>query len=172
MTELNQLRESSGGEQSLPDETAFAAPSSRPLELVVGAVALGLSLLALYLSQNIHVRMGGGGVDPKWWPTALSIAASILSLCMLIVAFVRPDDRSDMLQATLDGWKRVVIGLALTSAYVFGWWQFGYVVPTALFLFALLWLFGVRNWKPLILYPVITTAFIYALFQLLLRVPL
>jgi hypothetical protein len=140
--------------------------------VIVGAVALALSLLALYLSQNIHVRMGGGGVDPKWWPTALSIVATMLSVGMLVAAFTRPEDRSDLLQATLDGWRRVTVALGLTALYVFGWWQIGYLAPTALFLFALLWLFGVRSWKPLVLYPVITTAFIYALFQLLLRVPL
>src|SRR5690606_36267098 len=126
MTELTQLRETSGGKQSLPDETVspdFSAQPSRSLELVVGVVALGLSLLAWYLSQNIHVRMGGGGVDPKWWPTVLSIAASILSFCMLVTAFTRAEDRSDLMQATLDGWKRVVSGLVLTSIYVFAWWQ-------------------------------------------------
>lgn len=175
MTELTQLRETSGGERSLPDETVspdFTAKPSRSLEVVVGAVALGLSLLAWYLSQNIHVRMGGGGVDPKWWPTVLSIAASILSACMLVAALIRQEDRSDLLQTTRDGWKRIVLGLLLTALYVFAWWQIGYVVPTALFLAALLWLFGVRSWKPLILFPVLTTALIYGLFHLLLRVPL
>lgn len=175
MTELTQLRETSGGDQSLPDEAAspdYSAQASRPLETTVGVIALGLSLLAVYLSQNIHVRMGGGGVDPKWWPTALSIVACVLSACMLGSALIRPEDRSDFFQATSEGWKRVVLGLVLTSLYVFGWWRIGYIVPTALYLFALLWLLGIRRWKPLVLFPVLTTAFIYGLFHLLLRVPL
>lgn len=177
MIELKQLHEASGGNNSPLDEAPaadHAAIPSKIMELAVGIIALGLSLLALYLSRNIHVRMGGGGIDAKWWPTTLSITACILSACILGQAIFKRqmEDRSDLLSSTLDGWKRVVASLTLMGLYIFGWSQLGYIVPTAIFLVALLWLYGVRRWKPLLFYPVLTTAFIYGLFHLLLRVPL
>lgn len=177
MSELNQLREASGGHSSPPDEAVLdyeniAAPSRR-MEIAISIIALTISIAAWVLSQNIRLRMGGGGIDPKWWPTVLSIVGCILSSVMLLTAILRPPaDRSDLEGAQSDGWPRVAASLALTGLYIFGWAQLGYVVPTAVYLLALLWLYGIRSWKPLVLFPVITTAFIYGLFHILLRIPL
>lgn len=168
---------SSGDANVSPDETLggheHLAHPSRRLETVVAAVALALSVLALVLSRNIHLRMGAGGLDPKWWPTLLSLAAATLSAVLLAMALFGPAAARDDLESThRDGWARMLVALALSVLYVFAWSRFGYVVPTLVYLLALLWLFGVRNAIALVLYPAITTAFIYGLFRLMLRVPL
>ena len=150
-----------------------AAVPSRRFEIVIAAVALALSLLALYLSRSIHLRMGAGGIDPKWWPTVLSIVAGSLSALLLSIAlFGGPAERDDLESAHRAGLARTLIALALSALYVFAWSRFGYVVPTLAYLAALLWTFGARSPLALILYPALTTTFIYALFRMLLRVPL
>src|SRR5690606_26031182 len=98
---------------------------------------------------------------------------AVLSGFMLISALALPlADREDLEGAQKEGWARMFIALALSALYVFAWWRFGYIAPTLIYLLALLLVFGVRSRLVLILFPVLTTAFIYGLFHLLLRVPL
>ena len=177
MTDRSKLRETSGGAQALPDEAIsdyeFVAAPSRRMEIAIGATALALSVLAIYLSRSIDLRMGGGGIDAKWWPTVLSSSAAVLSAIILGTALFMPvAQREDLEGAQKDGWVRMLVALGLSSLYVFAWWQIGYLVPTLVYLFALLWVFGNRNPIALVLYPVLTTAFIYGLFHSLLRIPL
>lgn len=177
MTELNQLAGSSGDISMSPDEATdepdIAARPSRPLEIVIAVTALALSVVAIILSQNIYLRMGGGGLDPKWWPTVLSSIAAGLSTILVGFALFGPTiSRGDLESVPKDGWPRMLVALALSALYVFAWSFVGYVVPTAIYLFALLWLFGLRAWKGLVIFPLVTTAFIYGLFHYMLRVPL
>lgn len=177
MTELDKLTASTGDTLVSPVETAgepdFSARPSRPLEIIIAVAALALSVLALVLSQNIRLRMGGGGLDPKWWPTLLSILSACLAAILVGMSLFGPAaNRGDLEAGHRDGWVRMLIALALSALYVFAWWQFGYLIPTAIYLFALLWSFGLRSWKGLIAFPVITTGFIYGLFHFMLRVPL
>lgn len=177
MTDRSKLRETSGGASAPPDDVIlddeYGAAPSRKMEIAIAVTGLALSVLTIVLSRNIELRMGGGGVDPRWWPTALSIAAAGLCAVMLVGALALPvAAREDLERAQSDGWGRVFAALALSSVYVFGWWRFGYVVPTLIYLFALLWVFDVRNRLSLVLFPVLTTAFIYGLFHFLLRIPL
>lgn len=178
MTDRSKLRDTSGGAKAPPDNAIldydeYGAIPSRRMEITISLVALALSILAIVLSRSIDLRMGGGGIDAKWWPTVLSSGAAVLSGFMLVSALALPlADREDLEGAQKDGWGRMFIALALSALYVFAWWRFGYIVPTLVYLVALLFTFGVRSWLALILYPVLTTAFIYGLFHFLLRVPL
>lgn len=177
MTELNKLAGSSGDIAMSPDEAPaeydLAARPSKPLEIVIAFTALVLSVVAIVLSQNIYLRMGGGGLDPKWWPTVLSSIAAGLSTILVGFALFGPvSGRGELESIPQDGWPRMLVALALSALYVFAWSSIGYVVPTALYLFALLFLFGLRAWKGLVIFPLVTTAFIYGLFHYMLRVPL
>lgn len=176
MTEPNGLALSSGDVTSPDDvdaEPDFTAAPSRVLELAIAIVALALSVTALILSQNIRLRMGGGGIDPKWWPTVLSIAGATLSAILLgMAAFWPPLSRGEVEASTREGWVRMLLALALSALYVYAWSTIGYLIPTVLFTAILLWVFGLRSWKGLVIFPIATTAFIYGLFHYLLRVPL
>lgn len=142
-------------------------------EAVTAITALGLSVLAIVLSQNINLRMGDSGLNARWWPTVLSSSSALLSTMLVLSALFLPVEADEEAQAAQkDGWLRVIIVLAISSLYVFAWARIGYIIPTAIYLFALLWTFGVRSKIVLFLYPVLTTAFIYLLFHKMLRVPL
>jgi hypothetical protein len=177
MTEPQTLATSSGDTNVLPDETVaeldYTARPSRRLEIIIAFAALILSVTALYLAQNIRLRMGGGGIDPKWWPSMLSIIASSLSGLLVAMSLFGPAmSRGELESSEQDGWVRMLLALALSALYIFCWWKIGYVIPTVVFLAALLWVFGLRSVKGLLLFPLVTTAFIYGLFHYALRVPL
>ena len=177
MTEPQKLATSSGDNTMLPDETVvkldYSAPSSQRLEIAIAVAALMLSVTALVLSRNIYLRMDSGGVDPKWWPTVLSILASALSALLVGMSlFGQATSRGELEASEKDGWIRMLLALTLSALYVFAWSRIGYVVPTVVFAVALLWVFGLRSWKGLAIFSVVTTAFIYGLFHYVLRVPL
>jgi hypothetical protein len=142
-------------------------------EIIIAAMALGLSILAIILSQNINLLMGDSGLDARWWPTVLSTAAAILSGLLLFCSIFLPvEEAEDFEPAQKEGWLRIFVVLTVSALYVFAWSRFGYIIPTAVYLFVLLWTFSVRSKMVLVLYPVLTTAFIYILFHTMLRVPL
>lgn len=177
MTEPKTLAATPGDTDVLPGEPVeefdFAAKPSRRLEIAIAVTALVFSVTALVLSRNIYLRMGSGGLDPKWWPTLLSIMAAVLSSILLGMSLFGPaSSRGELESAHEDGWKRMLSALTLSALYAFAWSLAGYLVPTVLYLAALLWVFGLRSWKGLIAFPLITTAFIYGLFHFMLRVPL
>ncbi|ODT66868.1 MAG: hypothetical protein ABS75_25110 [Pelagibacterium sp. SCN 63-23] len=177
MTELDKLAATPGDTTMSPGEAAaeldLAAEPSRRFEIAIAVTALALSIVALILARSIHLRMGAGGLDPKWWPTLLSILAAMLSGILVGTAlFGPPRSRSDLESSHRDGWVRVLLALTLSALYVFFWWIAGYVVPTVIYLAALLYVFGLRSWKGLAAFPIVTTAFIYGLFHFLLKVPL
>jgi hypothetical protein len=149
------------------------ARASRRLEIVCAALAVAGSGALALLARAIEVRAETGGIDPRWWPELLGLMGLALGAALLVVVLVRPPfNRDDLEAATRQGWVRVVASVALTVAYVLAWPLVGFVVATPVFLLAAVLLFGGRGWKTLILFPVLTTGFIYLFFHTLLKVPL
>jgi hypothetical protein len=177
MSEQISLMTSTGDSSLSPDaelnEPDFRAPPSRCLEIATASIALALSALAFYFAYNIELRMDPGGINARWWPSVLSITASLLSAIMLVASMtINTIDRGDVEVSNADGWSRMLKALALSSLYVFAWSQIGYFFPTLAYLVALLWIFGLRNFVAMGLYSLVTTSFIYGLFHYMLRVPL
>jgi hypothetical protein len=165
--------DSSLSPDALQDEPDFRAKPSRKLEITIAAIALALSALAFYFSYNIKLMMDPGGINARWWPNVLSLSAAGLSTILLITSLtVSEIDRGDVEEANAEGWSRMLKALALSSLYVFAWSKIGYLIPTIVYLIALLWIFGLRGRIALLAFPLITTFFIYGLFHYMLRVPL
>jgi hypothetical protein len=155
------------------DAADVVAQPSRRMEMMVAATGLIVSITGLLLAGRIEVRAETGGIDPRWWPTVLSIGSAVLSAALLIVALARPPfDRSDLERISAGGWRRLLLAGVVAAGYVVVWQLVGYLPGTVLFLAVLVWVFGGRGWKTLVLFPVITTAFTYLLFHTLLKVPL
>jgi len=166
-------------------EPDIVAKPSRRLEIAAAVVALVVMAVYTVLVLQIDLRREGapGQIDARSWPTVLGILGIVIALWRLVVAVTRaPIDRDDLEKQQPGGIRRLALTLVLTVVFM-ALWQiraviaFGYsinlfVFITPLFLFGLLWIYGARTWKALILYPVITTAFIYVLFGTLLRIPL
>jgi hypothetical protein len=150
----------------------IAAPN-RAMEITVAVVGLVAGLAGILLARGVELRAETGGIDPRWWPTVLSIGSAALSAALLVVALLRPPfDRSDLERVSEGGWRRLLLAGVIAAGYVAAWQVVGYIVATVVFLALLVWVFGGRGWKTLILFPVLTTGFTYLLFHTLLKVPL
>ncbi len=164
---------SSPGGTAVADTSSLVARPSRRLEVGVAIASLAVSAASLILALGISVRTETGGVDPRWWPLVLAGVGLALSFLLLVVSVARPPfERDDLEVASRAGWVRLVLAVAASAAYIAAWDLVGFVVPTVLFLAVLLWVFGQRRWIGLVVFPVAMTAFIYGLFQLVLKVPL
>jgi hypothetical protein len=151
----------------------ITAVPSRAMEITVAAVGLAVGAAGIVLARGIEVRAETGGIDPRWWPTVLSIGSAALAAALLVVALLRPPfDRSDLERVSDGGWRRLLLAGVIAAGYVAAWQLVGYLAATVVFLALLVWVFGGRGWKTLIIFPVLTTAFTYLLFHTLLKVPL
>lgn len=167
-----------GAGGGVPDEptppTDVDSPGpSRRLEVVCAVVTLALSVTLLVAARGVDVRTETGGIDPRWWPQVLGVAGTALSVALLAVALMRPRlPREDLITATPTGLRRLVLALLACVALVVVWPQVGFPPAALVFVVALTALFGGRGWRTLLLFPALLTGFIYALFAVLLKVPL
>jgi hypothetical protein len=167
----------------------YVARSSKAMEIIVAAVALLFNVLFLIAAQSIELRReaGPGQIDARFWPSVLATIGILLAAPRLIITLIRPADERDDLEIRSPGQSgKLLLTLALTAGYL-GVWSFKtatlhlfglvigfklFVIATPVYLAALLWVFGARRWKTLVIFPVVTTAFIYLLFGQLLRIAL
>ena len=153
---------------------ALHAKPSRKLELAIAIGLVLLSTVGVIASRAVGVRTETGGVDPRWWPTIITVISLVLSLLLLVFAFTKPPfDRDDLEVSNRGGWYRLTVTMILSALYIVAWTiSENFVVPSAIFLAAMLWFYEGRGWKALVVFPVITTVFLYLLFHTLLKVPL
>lgn len=149
------------------------AEPSRRLEVGIAVVAVAGSIAVLVLSGGIESQVDAGGVSPQWWPRTLAVVALVISVALLVVAVSRaPFARDDLNRTTAAGWRRVLVTAAASVLFIVAWDTVGFVVGCPLYLAALMALYGKRGLMALVVFPVVTTAGLYAMFHLLLRVPL
>jgi NADH:ubiquinone oxidoreductase subunit 6 (subunit J) len=162
----------------------MARPSKR-LEIVVAVVALAAFTTFLLLSLNIELRQEAaeGQIGARFWPTVIGVSGLVIALWRVVLTLVTPaDDRDDIERIQPGGFKRLGLTLVFVVAYL-ALWQlrtvdlFGYRINlflfiTVVFLAAVVAVYGAKSWKPIVIYPVVITAFIYVLFGILLRIPL
>lgn len=153
---------------------ALQAKPSRTLEQAIALSLVVLSVLGIIGSRLIGVRTETGGIDPRWWPTVMSGSTLALSLLLTVIAFTRPPfDREDLEVTNRGGWIRLVWTMVLASLYIVAWTLSGnFVIPSVILLAVLMWVYDGRGWKALVVYPIVTVAGIYLLFNTLLKVPL
>lgn len=158
-------------------QAADAAPepdvqeSSRAVELVCAAIALVINAAVVWGASNIALRGEAGGIDPRWWPTALSLLGLGLAVALLIVALANKSQHS-IQPMNAQGVRGLVLVGAATVVFVFAWDHIPFLAAAAVYLLSLLLIFGERRWKVLILFPVGMASFVYFMFHTLLQVPL
>ncbi|WP_277209147.1 tripartite tricarboxylate transporter TctB family protein [Isoptericola croceus] len=167
--------DSTGASRVTPSSSdgVIPAPTSKALEIASALGALVFLGALAFLARRIELRTETGGIDPRWWPELLGTFGVVVAVALLVVSVLRrPTPREDVEPSTRAGFVRVVITIALTAAFLLAWPFVGFLVAAAVFLLAVTVVFGGRGWRVLILFPLLTTAFIYLLFDTLLEVPL
>lgn len=161
-----------GGEAEAPAASASARPS-RALEIVIAAAALGITGTVFLLSGAIELRVEQPGMTPRSWPQLLGGLGVALSAILLLNAVLRPPlPRSELDAATRTGWTRLLLTIGATVVFLVAWPLLGFIVTAPVLIAAVTAIGGGRGIRPLVIYPVVTAALIYALFNLFLKVPL
>lgn len=64
-------------------ENVVARPNSRVYEVATGIAVIAFGIVVYFAADAIEVGRDGQSFGPRWWPTALSIAAVVIGLILL-----------------------------------------------------------------------------------------
>lgn len=88
------------------------------------------------------------GLNPGFWPTIM-FALLLLSAVGIIVFSVIGAD-GDVKEEDKFKWNKSLPTIVWVGVYTFAFQQFGFLIPTMVFLFGEMFLFGEKRWKVLI----------------------
>jgi putative tricarboxylic transport membrane protein len=141
-------------------------------EAALGLVFLIIGVVVLVLARAIELPQRSTAVSPRIWPEALAIGLIGLSALQVVVAFVSTPDADDLEPTTRRGVLRVVGFVGCVLAFGLLWYYVHFLLSGFVLVAALTWVAGGRGVKDLVLFPAVIVAVLYALFALLLKVPL
>lgn len=150
--------------------TAAAAPVMERFAAVAVLIFGGWMLMQ---ARAITVRNETGGLDPRWWPTVIAVGITLCGVWMLVNALLRVNIDRDVEASRRTGWMQMIITVVGIAAVLLAWnLGVSFVLLGPVFLVVLNWIYGLRKWTSLLLFPGIIAVLLYSVFQLLLRVPL
>lgn len=140
--------------------------------LVTGVVTLTFGATILILTTQVKTAQNTP-LGPPFWPGMVGWGLVVLGLTLLIVFFTRGLLWGDV-PAPISGWglSRLLATGVLLVGYLMLWGVLQFWVSTLLVVLALIVLYGARNWKSLVFFPIGITALLHFLFVVALRVPL
>ncbi len=154
-----------------PEAAEPVTQSSRLREILIGAGVVAVGAVVLLLALQLPAETANGEFGSGWWPSLIGTAIAVLGLGVAAVGAFRPPVR-DCDDARAKGAGQLVAILGLIVAYGVAWRFAHFLVVTPLLVLGIMVLLGGRGWRSLILIPVVVTVALYAVFGLLLRVPL
>src|SRR5690625_3900672 len=153
-------------------ETEPSKISIRLREIIAMVLSLGSGIAILMGTQNVLDR-DSAELGARFWPTLLGWGIICLAV-LLVTTNVVPAKTSKDFPDPMTGWGigRLVVTFAVLVAYLMLFNVITLWVITFVTVALLLWLYGFRSWKLLLLFPGIIAAVLHILFVVLLRVPL
>ncbi|MBY6414328.1 tripartite tricarboxylate transporter TctB family protein [Rhodococcus sp. BP-252] len=146
-------------------------PNKRVYEASLGVAVIAVGAAVYFATDGIDVAREGQSFGPRWWPTALAVTMVVIGL-ILIVQAILSRVTSDEPPVTMSGGVALTATLSLIVVYGFAWQYFDFRVVTVVLLAGLVAISGGRGLKALIVFPLVTTFILWAVFGLLLQVPL
>ncbi|BCL17947.1 tripartite tricarboxylate transporter TctB family protein [Micromonospora sagamiensis] len=157
-----------------PAPVAGDRSAASPLrEAALGGIFLLLGAVLLVLARSIELPQRALAVSPRIWPEVLAYGIMGLSVIQIVSSFVRAPraDEDPPEPVTRIGILRVAGFILATLAFGVLWYYVHFLVSAMIFVAALTWIAGGRGIKDLVLFPAGITVVLYALFALLLKVP-
>ncbi|MFI6824229.1 tripartite tricarboxylate transporter TctB family protein [Micromonospora sp. NPDC050187] len=157
-----------------PAPVAGDRSAASPLrEAALGGIFLLLGVVLLILARSIELPTRAMAVSPRIWPEMLAYGIMGLSVVQIVSAFVRTprEDEDAQEPATRTGVLRVAGFVLATVVFGILWYYVHFLVSATVFVAALTLIAGGRGVKDLVLFPAGMTVVLYALFALLLKVP-
>lgn len=154
-----------------PDQESERGPNHRGYEAAIGVAVIAIGLACFVLTGQIDLAREGQAFGPRWWPTALSVTMIVIGGVLVVQALMHRIT-SDEPRITRSGGITLTVTLTLIIGYGFAWQYLDFRAVTVFLLAGLVFAFGGRGIKALMIFPVATTLVLWAIFGLLLRVPL
>lgn len=116
-------------------------------------VLLGGAVSFFVLARNFDYTPVSGQLGPSFWPQTLSVGIALCAVVRLVQKIrlrgrptaVAQEEASEESEDAFQ-WSLMALAVALVVGYVFGTIYLGYILATAIFLIAFLYLGGQRKW--------------------------
>ena len=142
-------------------------------ERVIGVVSVISAVVLWYLAAGLPSIPTHGDVGPAFFPRVIASLFLILGVLFLVIGpRLRAKTTEDTPSISRNDILRAALLLVLTVAYVASQDILGFVVATALYLFAGRFVFGSRRWLSTTLFAVVCAVVLYLVFKTWLNVPL
>ena len=137
---------------------------------IVGVVGAALGGLIMNASRAFPMDFTENGPGPGFWPFALGLALAVVAIVLLGYTFAK---RADLAQQrvvlTTTANKRVYMMMGLVVIFLVLMNVLGFYPAAALLIMSVMYLMDYREKKGVLLTTVLTLAFIYLVFGLLLH---
>ncbi len=147
-----------------------AMPRSLLLSMVPEVLLLVAAVYLFVAADNFRQVGNPDQISPGFWPQVLCVGIAIGALVRIGQKFRargRPIVGGAVAEAEEDvRMPRVALGIALVIGYIIGMLVFGYILATALFLIAFIYLGGQRKWYVIPLGLVSSVVFAYVFLKI------
>ena len=137
---------------------------------IVGVVGMVLGALIMSAAAAFPMQFTENGPGPGFWPFSLGCALAVAALVLLVFTFMkRADLAQQKVNLTTAANKRVYIMMGLVVLFCVFINLLGFYPAAALLIIATMKLMDYHNKKGILLTTVLTLAFIYLVFGVLLH---
>lgn len=140
--------------------------------LVPGVITLAMGITIVVLSAGVRT-VKDTPLGPPFWPTMIGWGAIALGIVLLIFFFTKGLKWGDVPEP-ISSWgaSRLIASAVILVGYLLLWSVLQFWASTLIVSLALVALYGARNWKTLVFFPIGITALLHFLFVVALGVPL
>lgn len=110
--------------------------------------------------------------QPAIYPKAMLAVMGILSVILFVSGLIKTSRGDNKQLLVWDEVKFSLLVFLILAVFVIAIHYLGFLIPTMGVMFGLLFLFKIRDWKLLVIYPVVLFTVVYIVFALILHVNL
>jgi putative tricarboxylic transport membrane protein len=152
----------------------------RRADYIIGLILIALGIFIYFSSYSIPVMAiveKTGMVNSRFFPKLCAISLIVFSVIMILENYIVTHNQKEKLKGQDErketiGSIRLFVAAALTFMYLVTYQYLGHLVSSFIFIFIFMYFLSTRNLFLLISVPAAISFLIYAVFKILLVVPL
>lgn len=129
-----------------------------------------IGIIAIYFTKDF-VNNIQGDVGPSFYPIIVSTITIILAILLLISSY-RMKNAPQNHNFSKTGLYKIGIGVVYFAIYFYFIPKIGFIISSIIFMVLFMLALGLRDWKKVIIIPIVTTIVIYYLFAIILKIRL